>query len=94
MFNAIVLYGHPADPDAFEKYYVETHLPIAAKMKGVEKAEFTKFIPAPDGSKPAYYRMAELYFNGRQKCKKRWVRPKDWRHPLIFQILQLAGSRS
>jgi len=37
-------------------------LPLAAKMKGVTRLELTKFIAGPDGGKPAFYRMAELYF--------------------------------
>jgi uncharacterized protein (TIGR02118 family) len=64
MLKATVLYGHPTDVDAFEKYYAETHTPLALKMKGVDKMELTKFVSAPDGGKPAYYRMAELYFAG------------------------------
>lgn len=62
MIKATLLYSHPTDPDAFEKYYAETHLPIAAKMKGVDKLELTKFLSAADGGKAAYYRMAELFF--------------------------------
>ncbi len=62
MLKATVLYGHPTDAEAFEKYYAETHTPIALSMKGVDKMELTKFVSAPDGGKPAYYRMAELYF--------------------------------
>jgi len=64
MIKATVLYGHPTDANAFEKYYAETHTPIALSMKGVDKMELTKFLSAPDGGKPAYYRMAELYFTG------------------------------
>lgn len=64
MIKATVLYGHPTDPEAFEKYYAETHTPLALSMKGVAKIELTKFLSAPDGGKPAYYRMAELYFAG------------------------------
>jgi len=64
MIKATVLYGHPTDSDAFEKYYAETHTPIALSMTGVDKMELTKFLSAPDGGKPAYYRMAELYFGG------------------------------
>lgn len=62
MQKVTVLYGHPEDPKAFEKYYSETHMPLVAKMKGVAKAELTKMHPNPDGSPPEYYRMAELYF--------------------------------
>jgi len=63
MIKATVLYGHPTDPASFEKYYAETHIPIVSKAKGIAKAELTKMLPNPDGSAPAYYRMAELYFN-------------------------------
>jgi len=62
MMKVTVLYGHPTSPDEFEKYYSGTHLPLAAKMKGVARIEFTKFVAGPDGGKPAFYRMAELYF--------------------------------
>jgi len=64
MNKVTVLYGHPKDPDAFEKYYKETHLPIVATIKGVTKREITKFLSAPDGGKAASYRMFEFYFSG------------------------------
>ena len=63
MIKATVLYGHPIDPKAFEKYYAETHMPIVAKAKGIMKSEYTKFLPNADNSAPAFYRMAEFYFN-------------------------------
>ena len=62
MMKVTVLYGHPASPDEFEKYYGSTHLPLAAKTKGMARIELTKFVAASDGGKPAFYRMAELYF--------------------------------
>lgn len=62
MIKATVLYGHPTDPNFFEKYYAETHIPLVNKAHGVVKSEYTKFLPNPDGTDAAYYRMAELYF--------------------------------
>lgn len=62
MIKLTVLYGPPTNKQDFENYYANTHLPIAAKMKGVERLELTRFAPGPDGDQPAYYRMAELYF--------------------------------
>ena len=62
MIKVTLLYKHPRNPQEFEKYYAEKHLPLAAKMKGVARLELTKFTPGADGSKPEYYRMAELYF--------------------------------
>jgi uncharacterized protein (TIGR02118 family) len=66
MIKLTVLYGHPTDRAHFEYYYSNTHLPIASKMKGIEKVEYTKFISAPDGTKPAHYRMAEFWFQSAQ----------------------------
>ena len=62
MMKVTVLYGQPTNPDEYEKYYRDTHLPLVAKMKDVARAELTKFVAGPDGGKPAFYRMAELYF--------------------------------
>src|SRR5512136_2657512 len=62
MMKVTVLYSQPTSPDEFEKYYGNTHLPLAAKIKGVDRIELTKFVSGPDGGKPAFYRMAELYF--------------------------------
>jgi len=62
MIKLTVLYGHPADPEIFENYYSDIHLPLVAKMTGFEKAELTKFLNAPDGAMAAYYRMAEFWF--------------------------------
>ncbi|MCK7595614.1 EthD family reductase [Pseudomarimonas salicorniae] len=62
MAKLTVLYGHPTDTKAFEDYYAQTHLPIAGRIPSVTRLELTVFAPGPDGSPPAYYRMAELYF--------------------------------
>ncbi len=57
-----VLYGHPTNPAAFEKYYAEVHLPLADQIIGYQRCELSKGLPGPDGSKPAFYRTAEFWF--------------------------------
>ena len=69
MLKVTILYNHPESSDEFEKYYAETHLPLAAKMEGVHRFETTKFGPGPDGAAPEYYRMAELYFESAEKLQ-------------------------
>jgi uncharacterized protein (TIGR02118 family) len=76
MIKGTVLYAHPKDEDAFEKYYSQTHLLLVAKTHGVVKAEYTKFLPNPDGSAPAYYRMAELYFFGAAEMQQALASPE------------------
>jgi len=58
-----VLYGHPAEPDEFEEYYRETHLPLARRIPGLQQLEAGRVVGGGgDGTPPAYYRIAELYF--------------------------------
>ena len=57
-----VLYDAPRDPAAFEAYYAATHLPLVARIAGVERTVLTRGLPNPDGSPPAYYRLAQLFF--------------------------------
>lgn len=63
MVKLVVLYGHPRDPAAFEKYYAETHLPIAAQIRGVRRIELARVTGAPGGGTAAFYRIAELYYD-------------------------------
>jgi uncharacterized protein (TIGR02118 family) len=63
MVKLTVLYNHPTDPAAFEKYYAQTHMPIAQQVQGVRRIELSKVTGSPDGSRGAFYRMAELYFD-------------------------------
>lgn len=57
-----VIYHAPADPAAFEAYYDSIHMPIAARIPGVERIVLLKGLPGPDGSPAPYYRMAQLFF--------------------------------
>ncbi len=70
MTKLTILYGHPTDVDAFEDYYLGTHMPIAGKMNGVDRLELTRFGAGPDGSAPAYHRMAEIYFSDAKQMQE------------------------
>src|SRR6202049_4670909 len=42
MARLLVMYGTPLDPGAFDKYYFETHIPIAKKIPGLRKYEVSR----------------------------------------------------
>lgn len=68
-----VLYHHPKDPGAFEKYYRETHLPLLNANQGkigFERVDLTRFESALDGKKPEFYRQVELYFESLDELQK------------------------
>jgi uncharacterized protein (TIGR02118 family) len=73
-----VIYKAPKDTAAFEKYYSQTHLPLVVQGQpeiGFTHAELTRFNANLDGSKPARYRQAELYFPSMDAAKKGTATP-------------------
>src|SRR4030095_7574847 len=65
--KVMVMYPRPTDIDAFEKAYLEEHVPLAStKIKGVIKFNASKVVGTPDGSTPQFPRIAELYLPSMQ----------------------------
>lgn len=66
MIRLLVLYGHPKDPAAFDKYYDEIHIPLAKRMRGLRKWTIGKVTGTPGGPPPPYYYIADLYADSRE----------------------------
>ena len=62
MFQITVLYAHPADKTAFDKHYSDVHIPLVAKVPGLQRYTVSYPVPGPDGAAPAYYLVAVLEF--------------------------------
>jgi uncharacterized protein (TIGR02118 family) len=62
MVKAVVLYGPPADPEAFERHYADTHSALALRIPGLQRFEAARGFATPDGSAVPYQRIAELTF--------------------------------
>jgi uncharacterized protein (TIGR02118 family) len=102
-----VLYLWPKDTAKFEKYY-PTHLKIVGDHQqeiGFTRAELTKFTSSLQGTKPEFYRQAELYFPSMDALKAGIATPgfkavgddfKNFVAPdgLIAMIAQETGDAS
>ena len=66
MTRLLVLYGHPQDPDTFDKYYNEIHVPLAKRMQGLKKWTIGKVQGTPDGTPADYYFIADLFADSRE----------------------------
>ena len=66
MVRLTVLYGHPDDPDAFQRYYHETHIPLARKMKGLKGWTIGMCEAAEEGEPPPYYMIVGLLAESRE----------------------------
>lgn len=62
MAQVLVLYNTPADPAAFDRYYHETHLPLARKIPGL-RSDFVSRGPVRALAGTAPYLVAELNFD-------------------------------
>jgi uncharacterized protein (TIGR02118 family) len=69
MPKLIVLYPPPADVATFERRYHAEHAPmVVEKIPGLKKFIASQVMGAPAG-KPAYQRVAELYFDSMDSLK-------------------------
>ncbi len=62
MVKLVALYTVPPDPAAFDRHYVETHLPLIRRWPGLRRLEAGKVTGAVGGKTP-YYAVAEMYFD-------------------------------
>ena len=72
----MVLYGHPPNPTEFEKYYLDTHMPLVAAIKGARRYEAAKCLPQADGSPPAFYRVFEMWFDSAEHMATVFATPE------------------
>jgi uncharacterized protein (TIGR02118 family) len=75
MVKITVLYGAPADPEAFEAYYADHHAPLVAKVPNLRRFEAARVVATPDGAEPPYYRIAELWFDSAEEMQASLATP-------------------
>jgi uncharacterized protein (TIGR02118 family) len=76
MVKLTVLYGHPDDPDTFENYYANTHMPLVDEIPNLQRYEAARIIATPDGSEPPYYRIFEGYFEDMEQLRSSMATPE------------------
>jgi uncharacterized protein (TIGR02118 family) len=63
MAQLLALYHQPADPAAFDRYYFETHVPMAKKVPGLRSYIVNNGPVNAIAGSPAPYLIAELSFD-------------------------------
>ena len=76
MIKITVLYGHPGDPEAFERHYDDVHIPLVNAMPNLRRFEKALVVGTSDGSAPPYYRVAELYFDSEEAYRASQATPE------------------
>jgi uncharacterized protein (TIGR02118 family) len=70
MADVVVLYKTPNDPAAFDKYYAETHIPLAKKMPGLRKYQISLGPVATPAGPSGFHLIATLTFDDMAAIQK------------------------
>lgn len=76
MFKMIALFKQPENPKAFDEHYFQTHLPLTAKIPGLQEIRVTKMTGAPRGESP-YYLMCEMMYESEEAFQKAAKTPES-----------------
>ena len=76
MIKVVILYKKPSDTEKFDAHYFGTHMPLAAKIPGLVRAESVKLGPGMDGSEAPYYVQTELLFPDQQAMMSAFGTPE------------------
>jgi len=74
MVRVLVLYNTPADPEAFDRYYEETHIPLAKQLPGLIRYTVSKNV-TPLGGDAKYYLIAELDWESAEAMQAAFASP-------------------
>ncbi|MFN7998618.1 MAG: EthD family reductase [Bryobacteraceae bacterium] len=91
MAQVLVLYNAPADPAAFDRYYRETHIPLAHKIPGLRSYTVSSSpVQALAGSAP--YLVAILTFDSMADIHAALVSPEGQATAADLQNFASGGA--
>ena len=76
MASLVVLYKKPTDAAAFDRYYSETHIPIARRLPGLRKFEISRGPVATPAGPSAFHLIATLEFDDMGAMQKAFASPE------------------
>jgi uncharacterized protein (TIGR02118 family) len=79
MIKLTVLYGHPTDPEAFEEYYADVHMPLVEKIPGAERWEAARVVDKWKATRRPTTASLSSGSRTRTRCRRQWDRPRDRR---------------
>ena len=89
----VVLYTQPSDPEAFDRTYLGTHMPMVQAIPGLDRAETGRVGAVLDGGEETYYRIAELYFADQGALQAAFGSSEGLATAADYQQIAPPGSR-
>lgn len=76
MAGMVAIYKRPADVEAFDKHYFETHIPLARKMPGLRKYEVSHGPVTVLAGSPDIYLIGTVHFDSLEAMKAAFASPE------------------
>ncbi|MGN6549461.1 MAG: EthD family reductase [Pararhizobium sp.] len=76
MAKIIALYKHPKSAEAFDRYYRDTHIPLAKKIPGLRRYDISTGGVGGLGGDTPYHLVATLAFDSRADIEKALSSPE------------------
>jgi uncharacterized protein (TIGR02118 family) len=76
MAEILVLYKTPKDPAAFDRYYAETHIPLAKKLPGLRKYQISLGPAASPAGASGVHLVATLTFDSMAAVQAAFASPE------------------
>jgi uncharacterized protein (TIGR02118 family) len=92
VIKSTVLYGHPQDPEEFERHYAKSHLPLIEKLPSVQRIETALVLGTPDETPAPYYRIAELWFATPEEMEASLTSPEGQATVADMQSFATGGA--
>jgi uncharacterized protein (TIGR02118 family) len=91
MARLVVMYRKPEDVAAFDKYYFETHVPIAKKIPGLRKYEVSRGPVATPVGPSDFHLIATLHFDDLAAVQGAFASPEGQAAAADVQKFAQAG---
>jgi len=76
MARMVVIYKAPKDPAAFDKHYLEVHVPLAKQLPGLRKYEVSRGPIAVPAGGPGFHMVATLQFDSLASIQAAFATPE------------------
>jgi uncharacterized protein (TIGR02118 family) len=92
MARLLVMYGTPKDRAAFDKYYAETHAPMAKKIPGLRKYEISHGTVGTPAGASKIHLVAVLHFDDMAGLQKALASPEGGAAAADLQNFATGGA--
>lgn len=92
MWQFVVMYRRPDDPDAFDRHYREVHVPLTWKFPGLRRMTISKVLPSAEGHDDVYM-ISTMYWDdleSLQAALKSPARSAAWEDANTFREHQIG----